>query len=75
MLMLLPVFHCLIIVIIEIYLVNMELSLQLLTGLTVYTKMPGLDFSLGEQQQGRYMIVFRILFLWRPTCLDILFHL
>ncbi|KAL2946722.1 hypothetical protein AAZX31_20G030200 [Glycine max] len=53
MLMLLLVLHCLIIVTIKIYLVNMEPFLQLQTGLNVYTKMLGLDFSLGEQQQGR----------------------
>jgi len=40
------------------YLVNLEPSLPLQTGLIVYTKMLGLDFSLGEQQQGRYIIVF-----------------
>jgi len=55
MLMLLLVFHCLIMVIIEIYLLNMEPSLQLQTGLTDYTEMLGLDFSLGEQQQRRYI--------------------
>ena len=52
---------------IEIYLVIMEPSLQLQTRLTVYTKMLGLDSSLGEQQQGRYMIVFHISFLCRSA--------
>jgi hypothetical protein len=37
-------------------LVNLDPSLPLQTGLIVYTKMLGLDFSLGEQQQGRYII-------------------
>ena len=69
MLMLLLVFHYLIMFTIEIYLVNMEPFLQLQTGLTVYTKMLGLDSSLGEQQQGRYMIVFHISFLWRSASL------
>jgi len=55
MLMLLLVFLCLIMVIIEIYLVNMEPFSQLQTGLTDYTGMLGLDFSLGEQQQRRYI--------------------
>ena len=49
MLMLLLVFHYLIMFTIEIYLVNMEPFLQLQTGLTVYTKMLGLDFSRGDQ--------------------------
>jgi len=57
-LMHLLVFHCLTMLIIEMYLVNLEPSLPLQTGLIVYTKMLGLDFSLGEQQQGRYIIVF-----------------
>ena len=74
MLMLLLVLHCLIIVTIKIYLVNMEPFLQLQTGLNVYTKMLGLDFSLGEQQQGRYMIVFQPHFLG-DLHLYILFHL
>lgn len=54
--------HCLIMLTIEMYLVNLEPSLPLQTGLIVYTKMLGLDFSLGEQQQGRYIIVFIPLF-------------
>lgn len=49
------VFRCLITLTIEMYLVNMEPSLRLQTGLIVYTKTLGLDFTLGEQQQGRYL--------------------
>jgi hypothetical protein len=50
------VFHCLTVFTIEMSLVNLDPSLPLQTGLIVYTKMLGLDFSLGEQQQGRYII-------------------
>lgn len=57
-LMHLLVFRCLTMLTIEMYLVNLDPSLPLRTGLTVYTKMLGLDFSLGEQQLGRYIPVF-----------------
>jgi hypothetical protein len=50
------VFHCLTVFTIEMSLVNLDPSLPLQTGLIGYTKMLGLDFSLGEQQQGRYII-------------------
>jgi hypothetical protein len=49
------VFHCLTVFTIEMSLVNLDPSLPLQTGLIVYTKMLGLDFSLGEQQQGRLL--------------------
>ena len=73
MLMHLLVFHYLIMLTIEMYLVNMEPSLQSQTGLTVYTKMLGLDFSLGEQQQRRYMVVFHTSFLLKTYLLILFF--
>lgn len=54
-LMHLLVFHFLITLTIEIYLVNMEPFLQLQIGSTVFIRMLGLGFSLGEQQHGRFV--------------------
>lgn len=62
-LMHLLVFHCLTMLTIEMCSVNLEPSLRLLTGLIAYTEVLGLDFSLGEQQQGRYICIYIAVFI------------